>query len=289
MYYDSYLEALKSAFGEKLGREVTQGEAEKSFFPFYEPGNLFSSDRSDILKNSNDDYCCTLLEEGELCVYKVTTSDILGTFTPLDFTGVQMGELTEVGFVRVVESDEQGNLVFKSENDNTLLSGFVSGGTSFTVSNEDGCAKSLKFFGKRIFFKYEAETQGGDPGIIIVYAKYKPHSLSFDFEIQQPDTTEFFFLPYIGSGYKLTEVNLKPYKSFNSTFFLYKKAKGDLYNDYRILLAPSARRDDCDVYKLSPESNLNTHYSDFYFGTAGTIVSRDYKPFQLRLIFQEMP
>lgn len=289
MYYDSYIEALKSAFGEKLGREVTQGEAEKSFFPFYEQiGN-----RSDILKNFKDDYCYTLLEEGELCVYKVTTFDDLGTFVPLDFIGVQMGELTEVGFVRVEEGDVQGTLVFKAENDSTVLSGFVSGGTSLAVNDEEGCIKSgciksLKFFGKGVFFKYEAETEDDDPGTIIVYAKYKPHSLNFDFEIHQPTTREFYFLPYVGSGYKLSEVFLKPYTFFNSNFFLYKKAQGDLYNNYRILLTSSASWSDYDVYKLSPESNLNTHYSDFYFGAAGTISSPNYIPYQMRLAFQKI-
>lgn len=276
-----YTTVLTSVLGNKIGSEITLAEAERMFFPFCDPGDNYI-----ILRRHNTDYAYTLLYGDEKCVYKVIDANEYDVMQSLDFNGVEIGELTELGCVPV-SNGGAGILIFKAENDSTYSAGFFSGGLNLTVSTEVGKISAPVFFGKKVYFQYTPGDEM-DSGQIVVYAKYKPHSLTFDFQADQSSTYSYF-LPCIASGYRLTRFILNPgWNNETSAFHFYKKAKGDVLNDTQLAVGSSASRGRWNWYALNPTGGaeaLKTHYSDICFGSKGTISTPVYASYRAQLLF----
>lgn len=276
-----WLSALNEAFGARIGSEITQGEAERMFFPFYD-----KTDNFQFLRRHGDELAYVMLYGDERCAYEVIDADRYGTFLPLSFVGVEMGELTELGFISI---DNGGSGFLKFQPETSLQVDFFNGALQFTVSTNKDHTNEVKLFGDKVYFKYTPADEM-DSGRIVVYAKYKPHSLSFDYSISQGSRYNYFH-PYITTGYRLTSFIVNPNVNGNFTFHFYKKAAGDTGNDVQISATSSMFFTDFSDYKLSltgvQTRAFITHYRDTCFGGTGTIASPSYNNYRARLTFQK--
>ena len=278
-----WLSALNEVFGARIGSEITQGEAERMFFPFYD-----KIDNSQFLRRHGEEIAHVVLYGDERCVYKVIDADQYDTYLSLNFVGVEIGELTELGCVPI-DNGGSGLLLFQPETSRQV--DFFNGALQFTVISNKVSTNEIKLFGDKVYFKY-TPTDEMDSGRIVVYAKYKPHGLSFEFLLDQTSDHYRYFIPYIVSGYKLVSCIIRPSVIGNYSFYLYKKAAGDTGNDTRLANASTATITDFNEYKIpltGTGAGLSTHYRDVYFGGTGTAsASSSYKPYQARLTFQKI-
>jgi hypothetical protein len=276
-----WLSALNEAFGARIGSEIAQSEAERMFFPFYDKTNNFQ-----FLRRHGNELAYVILYGDERCVYEVVDENRSNAFLPLNFVGVEMGELTELGFIPI-DNGREGVLVFQPET--TPQVDFFSGKLKFTVNSDKAHTNEIKLFGDKVYFAYVplGETVSGR---IVVYAKYKPHGLSFDYSISQSSRYNYFH-PYITTGYRLTSLIVNPNVNGNYNFHFYKKAAGDTGNDTQIAATSSMFFTDFQDYKLSltgiQTQAFITHYRDTCFGGTGTSASPDYKSYRARLTFQK--
>lgn len=276
-----WLSALNEVFGDRIGREITQSEAERMFFPFYD-----KTDNFQFLRRHRYEPAYVMLYGDERCVYEVINADRYNTLIPLSFVGVEMGELTELGFIPI-NNGRPGALRFQPEA--TPQVDFFNGALQFEVTTDKNHTNEVKLFGDKVYFRYAPNDQG-DSGRIVVYAKYKPHSLSFDYSISQGSRYNYFH-PYITTGYRLTSFIVNPNVNGNFTFHFYKKAAGDTGNDVQISATSSMFFTDFSDYKLSltgvQTRAFITHYRDTCFGGTGTIASPSYNNYRARLTFQK--
>lgn len=276
-----WLSALNEVFGDRIGREITQSEAERMFFPFYD-----KTDNFQFLHRHRYELAYVILYGDERCVYEVINADRYNTLIPLNFVGVEMGELTELGFIPI-NNGRPGVLRFQPEA--TPLVDFFNGALQFTVTTDKNHTNEVKLFGDKVYFRYAPNDQG-DSGRIVIYAKYKPHSLSFDYSISQSSRYNYFH-PYITTGYQITSLIVNPNVNGNYNFHFYKKAAGDTGNDVQISATSSMFFTDFQDYKLSltgvQTRAFITHYRDTCFGGTGTIASPSYNNYRVRLTFQK--
>ena len=122
-----WLSALNEVFGARIGSEVTQNEAERMFFPFYD-----KTDNSQFLRRHANELAYVMLYGDERCVYKVIDADQYDTYLSLNFVGVEMGELTELGCIPI-DNGGAGVLLFQPETEQQV--DFFSGALQFTVSS----------------------------------------------------------------------------------------------------------------------------------------------------------
>lgn len=277
-----WLSALNEVFGARIGSEVTQGEAERMFFPFYDKTN-----NSQFLRRHEEEIAHVMLYGDERCVYKVVDTNQYDTFFSLDFVGVEMGELTELGCIPI-DNGGSGTLLFQPETE--LQVDFFSGALQFTVISDKVSTNEIKLFGDKVYFKYSPNYEMDD-GRLVVYAKYKPHGLSFDYSIPQ-SSNYWYFKPCIISGYQLVSFIAQPKVSGNYNFHFYKKAAGDTGNNTQITATTPTAFSHFYDYKLpltgSGQRSFITHYRDTYFGATGTISSPTYNSYQARLVFQKI-
>lgn len=277
-----WLSALNEAFGARIGSEITQSEAERMFFPFYD-----KTDNFQFLRRHGNELAYVMLYGDERCVYEVINANGPNALLPLNFVGVEMGELTELGFIPI-DNGEDGVLMFQPET--SLQVDFFSGKLMFTVQSDKAHTNEIKLFGDKVYFAYASLGAAIDSGRIVVYAKYKPHSLSFDYSISQSSRYNYFH-PYITTGYQLTSFIVNPNVNGNYNFHFYKKAAGDTGNDVQISATSSMFFTDFQDYKLSltgvQTRAFITHYRDTCFGGTGTIASPSYNNYRARLTFQK--
>lgn len=274
-----WLSALNEVFGARIGSEVTQSEAERMFFPFY--------DNSQFLRCHENELAYVMLYGDERCVYKVIDANQYDTYLSLNFVGVGMGELTELGCIPI-DNGGAGVLLFQPETEQQV--DFFSGALQFTVSSNKVHTNEIKLFGDKVYFKYTPADEM-DSGRLVVYAKYKPHGLSFDYSITQ-SSRYWYFKPCITSGYRLVSLVMQPKVATGTySFHFYKKAAGDTGNDVQISVYSGTLTDFRD-YKLSLTGTQTrafiTHYRDTCFGAYGGHSSPTYNSYEARLVFQKI-
>lgn len=285
--YQVYEEALSLALGSRiLLGEITQGEAERMFFPFYD-----QDDGLHILNApGRNSFAHTLLYGAEKCVYKVIKENNFNKWLSLDFKGVEIGELTEVGIWLNESAFSRGQLRLRAEPTDEGTSGFFDGGFSLQT-DEIGISsvKTLKLFGNKVFARF-IPTEVIVGFCAVVYAKYKPCGLGFDFTVTQPGNDYQYVMPCVSAGYKLKAFTLCPGKQ-NNAFHLYKRSgNGDSANIY-LWNDTGAERYKLGAYHYTPtgtSDNLKTNYRDCYFGSDGERDgTKEFIPYRLRLEFEK--
>lgn len=282
----SWLSALNEVFGNRIGSELTQAEAERMFFPFYDKANSFQ-----FLRRHENEIAHVMLYGDERCVYKIIDKDQFDKYISLDFTCVEIGELTELGFIPI-DNNWVGYLLVQPEI--TQEVDFFEGSLDFYVSSDKIRTNSIKLFGNKIYVQplYWA---GEKTGRVVVYAKYKPHGLSFDYTIHSTPVSSHhqYFSPCITSGYRLTScvMHVVPYGGYD--LHLFKKAAGDTGNDVQISATTFSSLSNFLDYKMTLNGTgqraFLTHYRDTLFGGAGTISSPIRNSYQARLTFERIP
>ena len=284
--YTNWQEAIAASLGEKIGTEITQGDAEKMFFPFY---GAFPWGKGYILSPTGNNLAYTLLYGEEKCVYKVVNAEDYNKWLSLEFNGVKIGELTEVGVFRT-DIITNGELKLLAEDDNGRRAEFYQSGFSLPVNNDNNSSSvsTLKFFGKKIHFLFSTITFPPE-SFIVVYVKYKPCRLYFDFTVSQSNSQYMYFAPCIGSGYFLKSFTVTPGMS-DKTFHLYKKINDDPTNNTLIFETNDPLASKIGLYHFTPTGNANdlkTFYNDWYFGSDGSRAGEKvYMPYSIRLEFE---
>lgn len=282
----SWLSALNEVFGNRIGSELTQAEAERMFFPFYDKANSFQ-----FLRRHENEIAHVMLYGDERCVYKIIDKDQYDKFLSLDFTGVEIGELTELGFIPI-DNNWVGYLLVQPEITQTV--DFFEGSLDFEINSDKVHTNRIKLFGNKIYVQC-LHYAGGDTGRVVVYAKYKPHSLSFDYLIPKAtqSSSYWYFNPCITSGYRLTSCVIHVMAYGGYTLHLFKKAAGDLGNDVQISAMSFPSLHSFADYEMplngTGQRAFITHYRDVLFGGTGTISVPNSNNYQARLTFEKIP
>ena len=287
-----YLTALNaSSVGQGIGIKLTQAEAERVFFPFY--------DGNEVLRDANNAVAYCLKNEGEFVYYELVDKGTdeyadfsetrLLSFDKQAFLG-QIGELVECGIILLNGAD--CTVTFLTRSDYSKVQNHFLNPTDLTLEvspqNRKASTNMLTFRGSSLGYSLSTND---NTCRVVTYAKIKPRSLIFDFVQQNTANEQVFSMPFLGGDFYLNEVWVMSLSgSYSSNNYnLYKAAPtyGNSYILYKVQGSGSDYLNASQWYRavLNNEHSAkrNVQYGDRYWLQFADSTKRSYR---LRMRFE---